>query len=854
MGTVSQASSTALTLQEVYKAAGEDYTGLAEYSDVAGYQNGTNDYTIKEHGQILAQCSGLKPNTQVWPRLDGKNLSPYCRMSNSTSFGGDLVTDSKGNLDFYYKIPNDANMKFRGLKHLLEVSDVKPPGSGAASTYGISSGKIGATTRCGQYLYFPSNKDGFDSDEVKQTSNVTLTELLADKSKTIVSSTQVEEEVPDFMSQGFSVSEKDVDGIFGKRVYLYFSDKPTDPDSFVTVQIRKAGKNNIPTDEVIAESERVYIDNSYNDDSTIAALTGAAARKYMVNATSDASLSTIFRFPKAVKLKNNHQYVLTVIPHEPKSEFKVWTAVKNSADVRTNVNANFSPIIGSLYGSASGNVWSRLPGESIKFIISAEEYITNTTSEFVFENEDLEFLNISDISPQGEKTSTTGFHVDERVRGESLLTIDHTQPLSVGDKLQNEFAKDNPGSIGSASFANGTIRSIGTSGATGTTGSTGVVTVKIDACGDFDGANREALFIGSTQVGLVGATGTTGGFVANSCLGYASFVNTDFGRLRLERSTADSSTENKFQAGKYVRGQSYGASAKIDAVVDPKIDEIDIRTQFTSGYATTLDWYIKTTDAGTTSIDADWERITGGKQLKFTDKQKQVYSKSNQSFKSILIKGEMSTTDKNVSPAAEIDEMTVVAKRQRINNSTADETKPAGQSTARYVSKVLRANNLNPVTGDAIGQPSERLVVHCDAYYPEGSGITAYIRAKNDTDPEKLTDKQYTLMTGVSTGRSVLGETQDKTALVFYPAANVAGDHFLQATAGQLGTTGVNNLRMDNTDNIIKYQSSDGSIYEGINEFQLKLLFTKPDNSGTAYAPEISDLTAIAHDKPIEIT
>jgi len=854
MGTVSQASSTALTLQEVYKSAGEDYTGLAEYSDVSGYQNGTNDYTIKEHKARRASCSGLKPNTQVWPRLDGKNLSPYCRMENSSEFGGALTTDSKGNLDFFYKIPNDANMKFRGLKHLLEVSDAKPPGSGPSSTYGISSGKRGATTRCGQYIYFPSNKNGFVHEDVEQTSNIRLTELLADQSKTIVSSTQVEEEVPDFLSQSFTISKKDIDGIFCKRLYLYFSDKPTDTNSFVIVQIRETGKNNIPTDKVIAQSERVYIDSSHNPDTAISALTGNAKKAHQVNTSSDASESTTFRFSKAVKLKNNKQYAITVIPHEPKSEFKLWTAVDNTPDVTSNINANFSPVLGSLYGSASGNVWSRLPNEAIKMFLSAENYVTNTTASFIFENEDLEFLNISDISPKGERISTTGFHVDEVVRGESLLTIDHTQQLSVGDKIQNTFAKDNPTLITNTAFANGTIRAIGTAGATATTGTTGVVTVKIDACGEFDGANREALFIASTQVGLVGATGTTNGFAANACFGYVTFINNDFGRLRLDRSTADSTGESKFQAGKYVRGQSFGASAKIDAVVDPKVDEIDIRSQFTAGNKTTLDWYMKTTDAGTTTIDSSWERITGGKRVKFTDKAKQIYSKSNQSFKSILIKGEMSTTDKNVSPEAEVDEIAVVAKRQRINNSTANETQAAGSSSARFISKVLRSNNTNPVTGDATGQPSERIVVHCDAYYPEGSGITAYIRAKNDSDPEKISDKQYTLMSQVDTGRSVLGEMQDKSVIVFYPAANVAGDHFLEATAGQLGTTGANNLRMDNTDNIIKYQSSDGSIYQGINEFQLKILFTKPDNSGTAYAPEITDLTAITHDKPIEIT
>ena len=127
MGVATQASSTAIIMKEKYKAAGLDYTGLAEYSDVSGYQNGTNDYEIKAHTKSTATCSGMKPSTRVWPRLDGRDLSNYSRMPGGNAYGTSLVTDSSGNLTFDYKIPNDSDMKFRGLKHLLEVSDVAPP-------------------------------------------------------------------------------------------------------------------------------------------------------------------------------------------------------------------------------------------------------------------------------------------------------------------------------------------------------------------------------------------------------------------------------------------------------------------------------------------------------------------------------------------------------------------------------------------------------------------------------------------------------------------------------------------------------------------------------------------------------
>ena len=120
-------------------------------------------------------------------------------------------------------------MKFRGLKHLLEVSDVAPPSGGGGN--GVSSGKTGATTRSGQYLYFPSNKKGFKQSDVKQTSNIGLTELVADTTKTTVVTTKVDAEFPDYMSQSFTVLKNDIDGVRIKFLDLYFSDRPTSSGS-----------------------------------------------------------------------------------------------------------------------------------------------------------------------------------------------------------------------------------------------------------------------------------------------------------------------------------------------------------------------------------------------------------------------------------------------------------------------------------------------------------------------------------------------------------------------------------------------------------------------------------------------
>lgn len=805
MGVATKASATAIILREKYKAAGLDYTGLAEYSDVSGYKNGTNDYEIKAHKAQTATCTGLKPSTRVWPRLDGRDLSNYCREPGN-AYGTKLVTDANGDLTFNYKIPNDSDMKFRGLKHLLEVSDVAPPAGGNGN--GVSSGKDGATTRCGQYLYFPSNKTGFMAEDVLQTSNISLTELKADSTKTTVVTTQVDAEFPDYMSQAFTVLKDDIDGIRIKFLDLYFSDRPTDTGAHMLVQIRETGKHGTPTDKVLAQSGKVYRNG--------------------INVSNNGTESTRFSFRDPIILKNNRTYALTLIPSEKGHDFTVWTARNNVRDVRTNVNAHFNPGVGMLYGSSSGTRWHVLKNEALKMDLHAVEYETEAETDFIAENDDLEFINISEIKPK-RITGIRGFQLDEKVMGESILTItyDSGHTPAVGTMYQTAEARDGA-RVSNDNFANGTIRSVISDDGTDT------AVVKLDAAGNFGYEAGANVYVGSTKVGTVSS------FSANTTFGYTRFINTDFGRIRLGDSTADSSNENaKFKTGDYIRGQDFGGSAKIESVVNPSIDELDIRLPFISDHNTELKWYIKTTKVGTVSIHPTWMEINGNRTLQFGKNRQVIYSKSNLSDKSIQLKGVMKTTNKNVTPSVILDDLTLVAKRQRINSTNANEVSPAGDSAARYVSRSLRATN--PRTGEA----SERIFIHGSAYYPDGSNIYAYIRAKNDNDPEKLQDKNYTMLRGSASGRSILGERLDKVNIVFGPVANTPSEQFLSSN---------NVLRMNSANNmVLAYRSSDGSIHHGIDDFQIKIVFTKPENAGTAYAPEIFDLDCISHKTAIEI-
>jgi len=805
------ASSTAAALREQYRKAGADYTGLAEFSDVSSYKGGTTDYTLKAHTARKVTCTGLKPRTRVWARFDGRNIEKHVKPT-SGKFGGALYTDASGSLEFSFRIPNDSEMKFKGFKHLLEVSDVKPTGGSGS----ISSGKVGATTRCGQYYYAPSNKNDFDGSDVAQTAGISLTELKADGSKTIVTNTNVVSEAPDFLSQVFVAQGGDQRGCYIKDVYLYFKKKPSHSSSSVFIQVRTVGRNGKPSDTVLAQSE--------------------IKKTADVNVSSNALSATKFALDDLLYVKNGRKYVITVIPTEKKYDFELWTAIKNKPDIRNNRKAYFPPSMLELYGSASGDQWAILTNERLRMSVTYVTFDKSITADFQIRNENLEFLNVSDISPRV-ITGDTGFQLDEIVRGESLVKLDYsnfTAP-TVGTVIQS-FNARNGASPGDSGYAHGTIRSVVADDTTND-----ILTVKMDAVGEFVAEANVYSTAFPTNGNSYSKLGSANTFTSNTVTGAVSYVNTDFGRIRLTDSTGAPTLG--FKSGEYIRGQSHGAIAKVDAVLNPGIDMLKIRVPSSIVSSSELEWYIKGTNSSGVT-DADWKKVSGKGVVEFDKESKRVYSRSNKLESTLLVKGEMTTINENSSAMVDIDDITISAARERISSNSANETFPAGEAAARYVSQVIRTND------GRSGDPSERINIVTNAYFPEESGIDVYIRCKNDADPELITDKKYTQMTqykAVPYPRSNVGNRNDKIKLSYRIAANTDGENFL-------GTS--DNLLRENTSNngVVAYRSGDGSVNHGVDEYQVKVVFTRPDIRGTAYSPEIDSLVVTTHKVPLSIT
>jgi len=824
MSTQSKASSSGLTLKQVYEDAGVDYTGIAEYSDVSGYQNGTNSYELKAHRQMTAKCAGLKPNTRVYCRFDGRHIGAYCKMDSDfhtevsgQQFGDPLVTNASGELHFYWKIPNDDTMKFYGFKHLLEVSDVKPPQGD--DSYGVSSGKTGATTRCGQYYYAPSNSGDFQHDELSATSSIALSELTADESKVIITSTKVEEEVPDFLSQIFTVQSGTAEGIFLDSVYLWFKKKPTSGNSNCLVQIRRVGKTHKPTSYIVSQSRVV--------------------RNTNINVSTDSSTdkSTRFQFDNDVFLRNGHTYAVTVIPSELGHDFQLWSAKTDEADISSGKRAFFPPAIQSLYGSATGNKWQHLPKEALKIYIANRKYDTANTGVVVFEEDELEFLDLemSTMVPRYITTANTGYSMDEEVRGECLMGITYTGSApTVGTVIQNISAKNGhlvtrtSASNIDGAYGQGTIRKV-----INDDSGNKLLTVKVDAAGTFKPQGN----VYNSSGTKIGSANT---FSANTVKGLVDFVAPQYGRVRL-RSSSGTPTLG-FTAGEYVRGQTYGATGQVKTVVNPNVDEIQLRVPYMTPADSSLTWSMKgTSTAGT--VDSSFVKVNAGAITEFDKKIKRIYSRSNKDAATIQFKAELTTTNGDTTPIITWGDAHANAKTARINASSVDETLPAGQSEARYISKELTVSNPSGST------PTERINIIAHAYLPSSSGIEFYLRAKNNNDSEKLEDKNYTKMTLYTShpkAQSTLGNKADKVKQYYRLSANTNGDNFLGSA---------NILRENSANNgVLSYRSGDGSVHHGVDQAQLKVVFTRPDGLGTSYTPEIDFISVTSHRAPISIS
>lgn len=729
---------------------------------------------------------GMRPNTRVFPFFNDELVREYCVPANSSfantgSLGDALTTDASGTVHGIFALPNNDEIKFRSGTKRFQLIDI-------ANTQTEST--LVSTVAHADYSSLPLNITSQGTAlNLPQVSFNSETEFEWGARRVASRSNWFLRWDP--LAQTFYVDEgadNRNEGIFLTKVDLYFAAKSTNQP--FTVEIRTV-ENGIPTPTILASK------------------TLLPASIVTTSNTTKPTNATTFELDQPIFLPARKEYAIVCKPGGNSPDFILWTAELGGTDVNTEELIHKQAAGGVMLTSSNDKSWTVYQKEDLMFKLHKAQF-TSSTGEVYFENEDYDFFTIDNIGGS--------FTFGEKVRGQSILTFANNDSVSVGQILQTYAAKEG---TANAHFANGVIRKVVTSGS-------GTVTVTVDPYGIFPTTNSSAnslnLFVGTTWVG------NTTAFTPNTATGFVNHFDRTRNNLFITSSSGAFAEDSA-----YVRGQVSGAHAQITSIDDiqlntlvPKIPEIKFANTSTSWSARVA------SDSGV--ISPTFVNLDINKGFDFVDGEKKVFSKSNEtsltavngSKKTLILKATVDSTDDTVSPAIDVERSNAYVIGNLINNDATDEQKEAGNALMRYISKPITLKD---------GQDAEDLTVYVTAFRPSSTDVKVYARIHNPEDEQTLDDKDFTLLTEVSsTDFSDPADEYDYKEIEFGFAANTNGQGFLSTANSHARLNTSNN-------NVVAYRASDGSIYHTYKSFAIKIVLTA---SGTEIVPRVRDMRAIA--------
>ena len=726
---------------------------------------------------------GMKPSTRVYPYFDEEQVSAFTTPTNSShantaAEGSALITNSAGSVHGVFRIPDTNTLKFRIGTRRFKLQDV--------ANNQIAS-DLTTTSSFADYTSIPltiTQRGASMNLVVPQVRTEDVTETRTQTSRVVLSTRTIN---PDPISQTFSVNEEKSSGVFITKVDLYFFRKASSLP--ITVQIREV-ENGHPTPNILPYASKTLFPTS------------------ITASTTAATTATTFTFDSPVFLKNYKDYCITIVPAGNSDEYAVWVAQLGAKDVDTGELIDKQPGAGVLLSSANDKTYTPIQSEDLKFQLHRANFSTSQGTVYV-ENPDNEFFTYDN------KVGT--FNPEEKIRAESVLKFSNNQTVTVGHVLKTKATSG-------ANFANGTVRQIVQNSVTGQ------VTVKLDAYGDFPttaSANTNNVYIsGSTTHG--GWAGNTVLFTANTNNGFLDFIDELNEKMTIKNSTYTG------VANGFIRGQVSGASARIltaenivNNVMVPKIPVMNVAN-------TSSTFSVRTaTTAGV--IDTNFKSLDLEIENPFTDNAKSVHSKINESAltavngskKTLVVRGFLNTSDSKVSPILDLSRSNSYILENVINdNATNEDTQEVGSALTRYFSKPVEL---------ADGQDAEDLRVYVTAYKPSGTDVKVYAQLLSASDGEPLADKDFTLMTQV-TSSTIISDTADTNDFKEY--------EFSLTTASSFASNSFNQVRLNTGDsNIATYRTSSGVIHKTYKTFAFKIVLTSTSN---ASVPFVKDLRAIA--------
>jgi hypothetical protein len=315
--------------------------------------------------------------------------------------------------------------------------------------------------------------------------------------------------------------------------------------------------------------------------------------------------------------------------------------------------------------------------------------------------------------------------------------------------------------------------------------------------------------------------------------GFVSFIDSVNQRIYIENSTGG------FADGETITGAKSGATAVIEDIPNFSMNTIVPKIPQVLYTDTQADWEVRaTTSSGV--ITGSYVSVDIGVENLFTDNEKAVFSKTNEDAlsavggtkKTLVYRGNLGTTDPNVSPVVDTTRLSTIILGNNINNDVSDEHKEVGNALVRYITRPVEL---------AEGNDAEDLKIYLTAYKPSGTDINVYARVHNPEDPEGLSEKDFSPLTQITdvTAVSDSVDTNDYIEFEYAFSANTNGSGFLFSSNSH--------ALLNTSDNdILYYKGKDGSIYRTFKNFAIKIVLTS-SNSGNI--PLVRDMRSIALQK-----
>ena len=310
--------------------------------------------------RVYFKAQLLKPNTRVYAFFDGIDVSDFCTKGtfqkhinntvvDTTTFDAtdpiatvgdtrvELVTDSEGDLEGYFIIPNNQTYKFRTGTRKFKFTD-------------SSTNDLANTTTSAEVMYTASGLLQSKEAQIVSTQQIQLEstgERVQQFRQGIIEETKTAYYDP--LAQSFIIGNIPT-GTYTTKIDLYFKARSENvPLSMHLVTV----ENGIPTQKMVPFSKVIK-------------------KPAEVNISETAATATTFDFESPVYLSPGVEYAIVVMSNSP--DYRLWMSEVGGDDVTTGTRISKNTYAGVSFKSQNASTWTPDQNKDFKMTIYRAQF------------------------------------------------------------------------------------------------------------------------------------------------------------------------------------------------------------------------------------------------------------------------------------------------------------------------------------------------------------------------------------------------------------------------------------------------------------------------------------------------